>query len=261
MGLRAMSMCGCKRHRPRIRVIASEFGGGPRRGDTRIVVIVFGYGQEKIVSVFAEVLGKTVRLRSCFAEVAGTDHDFVIGIPADGAASDIINRDRSLVVAINAHSIGLGMPPDVFLSEYCDYEFLYTEAPFFRRDLSRFISHILGQINHHETLMAKPRTYFISTTFPDVHAALPNIDILTVGSDAVEIRVDLLKEPLSEGGFSEVPSLSYIGEQVMLLSTEDRATHHLYHEVYQGEMAGSPWTTRNCFTDICIAPFSGVSNT
>ena len=198
-------------------VTTSEFGGGPRRGDTRIVVIVFGYGQEKIVSVFAEVLGKTVRLRSCFAEVVGTDHDFVIGIPADGAASDIMSRDRSLVIAINAHSIGLGMPPDVFLSEYCDYEFLYTEAPFFRRDLSRFISHIMGQINHHETLMAKPRTYFISTTFPDVHAALPNIDILTVGSDAVEIRVDLLKEPLSEGGFSEVPSLSYIGEQVMLL--------------------------------------------
>ncbi|KAK4199389.1 type I 3-dehydroquinase-domain-containing protein [Triangularia verruculosa] len=109
------------------------------------------------------------------------------------------------------------MPPDVYLSAQTDYEWLYTKAPFFRRDLARFISHTLGQLSHHETLMAKPRTYFISTTFPDVHAALPNIDILTVGSDAVEIRVDLLKEPLDNGQFSDIPSLSYVGEQLMLL--------------------------------------------
>ncbi|OBT56545.1 hypothetical protein VE04_03236 [Pseudogymnoascus sp. 24MN13] len=52
---------------------------------------------------------------------------------------------------------------------------------------------------------------------PRVRTALPNLDILTVGSDAVELRVDLLKEPLSDGTFSSVPSISYVGEQVMLL--------------------------------------------
>lgn len=35
----------------------------------------------------------------------------------------------------------------------------------------------------------------MSTTFMDFCAALPNLDILTVGSDAIEIRVDLLREP------------------------------------------------------------------
>ena len=65
--------------------------------------------------------------------------------------------------------------------------------------------------------MSKPRTYFLSMTFPDVRAALSNIDILTVGADAVELRVDLLKEPLNDGTFAQVPSLSYVGEQVMLL--------------------------------------------
>jgi 3-dehydroquinate dehydratase-1 len=109
------------------------------------------------------------------------------------------------------------MPPDLDLSAECDYEFLYTEAPFFRRDLSRFIAFTLGQISHHEALMAKPRTYLISTTFPDVRTALSNLDILSVGSDVVEIRVDLLKEPLTDGTYSSVPSLSYVGEQVMLL--------------------------------------------
>ncbi|KAK5663025.1 hypothetical protein OQA88_6440 [Cercophora sp. LCS_1] len=190
---------------------------GPRNGDQRIVVIMYGHGQEKIVGVFAEVLGKPYRLGGGFKDVAREDRELVVGISASVAQTDIATRDKSVVIAINAHCTNLGMPPDVFLSAHCDFEFLYTEAPFFRRDLARFISHTLGQIDHHETLMAKPRTFFISTTFPDVRAALPNIDILTVGSDAVEIRVDLLKEPLGDGAFSPIPSLSYVGEQVMLL--------------------------------------------
>ncbi|KXH35399.1 3-dehydroquinate dehydratase [Colletotrichum salicis] len=195
----------------------TRFGSAPQRGDTRIVVILYGTGQDKIVSVFADVLGKPFVIRSAFQEVSVADQGLVVGIPAELAAKDISSRNRELVVAINAHCVNLGMPPDVFLSAQCDYEFLYTEAPFFRRDLSRFISFTLGQICHHETLMQKPRTYFISTTFPDVSAALPNIDILTVGADAVEIRVDLLKEPLGDGTYSAIPSLSYVGQQLMLL--------------------------------------------
>ncbi|KAM3086940.1 hypothetical protein ACMFMG_001057 [Clarireedia jacksonii] len=186
-------------------------------GDTRIVVIVYGQGQEKIVSIFADVLGKPHRTAPSFSSVRDEDYGTVIGIAGHDAKADIESRNKSLMVAINAHCVGLGMPPDLDLSASCDYEFLYTETPFFRRDLSRFIAFILGQISHHEALITKPRTYFISTTFPDVRTALSNLDILSVGSDAVEIRVDLLKEPLPDGGFNSVPSLSYVGEQVMLL--------------------------------------------
>ena len=195
----------------------AKFGSGPQRGDTRIVTIMYGQGQENIVSVFAEVLGQSFRLGGGFAQVAPTDHGSVVGIPASRASADLASRNRELVVVINAHCVDLGMPPDSHLSSNCDYEFLYTATPFFRRDLARFISFTLGQINHHETLMAKSRTFMLSTTFPDVRAALPNIDILTVGADAVELRVDLLREPLATGGFAAVPSLSYVGEQVMLL--------------------------------------------
>ncbi|CZR60681.1 related to PENTAFUNCTIONAL AROM POLYPEPTIDE [Phialocephala subalpina] len=186
-------------------------------GDTRIVVIIYGQGQEKIVSVFADVLGKPYRLAASFSQVGSEDHGTVIGIHTSDAKADIGARNRMLMVAINAHCVNLGMPPDVDLSTASDYEFLYTEQPFFRRDLSRFIAFTLGQISHHEALITKPRTYFISTTFPDVRTALSNLDILSVGSDAVEIRVDLLKEPLPDGTYSSVPSLSYVGEQVMLL--------------------------------------------
>jgi len=193
------------------------FGSKPQGGDMRTVIIIYGHGQDKIVAVFAEVLGKPYRLGGSFKDVTPRDKEVVVGVPSSVASTDISFRDRTQVVAINAHCTGLGMPPDAYLSAQCDYEFLYTETPFFRRDLARFISHTLGQINHHETLMAKLRTYFISTTFPDVRAALPNIDILTVGADAVEIRVDLLREPLKDGSFAAIPSLSYVGEQVMIL--------------------------------------------
>lgn len=194
------------------------FGGGaPQGGDRRIVVIVFGLGQEQIVSVFADVLGKPFKISRGFKHVTSGDRGYVIGLRAADAKQDVDSRPRDLVVAINAHSVKLGMPPDAQLSTSCDYEFLYTESSFPRRVLSRFISFTLGQISHHKELMAKPRTYIISTTFPDVRAALPNIDILTVGADAVEIRVDLLREPLGNGNYSDVPSLSYVGEQVMLL--------------------------------------------
>lgn len=186
-------------------------------GDNRIVVIIYGQGQEKIVAVFAEVLGKPYRLAQSFSDVGVEDHGTVIGIAVSDAKADIGSRNTVLIVAINAHCVNLGMPPDVDLSAASDYEFLYTESPFFRRDLARFIAFTLGQISHHEALITKPRTYFISTTFPDVRTALSNLDILSVGSDAVEIRVDLLKEPLPDGSFSSVPSLSYVGEQVMLL--------------------------------------------
>jgi 3-dehydroquinate dehydratase-1 len=186
-------------------------------GDTRIVVIVYGKDQENIVSVFADVLGKPLRLAPRFSSVKEEDRGTVIGISDIDAKTDIGQRSRDLCVAINAHCVNLGMPPDLTLSAQCDYEFLYTNTPFFRRDLSRFIAFTLGQISPHEALIKKPRTYFISTTFPDVRTALSNLDILSVGSDAVEIRVDLLKEPLQDGSYSAVPSLSYVGEQVMLL--------------------------------------------
>lgn len=195
----------------------SSFGATPATGDTRIVVIVFGHAQDRIVSVFAEVLGAPFRIRGGFSQVTADDRGFVVGIAASQAKDDVAARNQELMVAINAHCVNLGMPPDLHLSAQCDYEFLYTESHFIRRDLARFTSFTLGQISHHAALMAKPRTFFISTTFPDVHAALPNIDILTVGADAVEIRVDLLQEPLGDGSFSEIPSLSYVGEQVMLL--------------------------------------------
>ncbi|RJE23546.1 pentafunctional arom polypeptide [Aspergillus sclerotialis] len=183
----------------------------------RTIVIVYGSGKETIVQVVAEVLGKPWTTEtSLTALVRGTDA-VVVGVLAQDLSRDLEGCDKSSLMLINTYCVDDGSAPDENLTDICHYEFLYSHSPFFRRDLTRFLSLILGQTRPHKDLKTKKRTNFISTTFPDVHAALPNLDILSVGSDAVEIRVDLLVDPSLEDAASSVPSLKYVGRQLMLL--------------------------------------------
>lgn len=191
------------------------------------IVIIYGAGQENILQVVAEVLGKAwTTVTSLPSLMLGGSDAVVVGIEAgdaeksleaDSGYSSSSSSGPSSCILINTHCVDDNSAPPEKLTARCDYEFLYSQSPFFRRDLTRFLALILGQIKPHEELSKKKRTNFISTTFPDVRTALPNLDILSVGSDAVELRVDLLKEPTSDGSFSSVPSLKYVGEQVMLL--------------------------------------------
>ncbi|KAI9815131.1 MAG: hypothetical protein M1827_002974 [Pycnora praestabilis] len=192
-------------------------GGAAAIGDKRAVTLIVQDQQQHITQIVADILGKPWRLVQTYPLAEERDTEIVTGIVDNAARDSLKDRDRSLAVLINTHCVHNDSTPDEYLSRECDYEFLYSQTPFFRRDLARFLSIILGQVDHHENLIKKTRTTFISTTFPDVTTALPNLDILSVGSDAVELRVDLLKEPRSDGTFNPVPSLKYVGEQVMLL--------------------------------------------
>ncbi|GAB1204545.1 hypothetical protein APSETT445_003201 [Aspergillus pseudonomiae] len=185
---------------------------------SRAVAIVYGPNQDTIVQVVAEILGKPWTTESSLSTLGRGSHAVVTGILADHLGRALEGCEKPAGILINTHCVDDGSFPDESLTDRCDYEFLYSlRSPFFRRDLTRFLSLILGQTRPHEDLKTKSRTNFISTTFPDVHAALPNLDILSVGSDAVEIRVDLLVEPSSVGISNRVPSLRYVGQQLMLL--------------------------------------------
>ncbi|KAJ5502118.1 Aldolase-type TIM barrel [Penicillium fimorum] len=182
------------------------------------VVIIYGQNQDHIVQLVAEVLGKPWTTEASLGILAQANDAVVAGILARDLERSLQGCERSSLVLVNTYCVEDGSAPEDSLTERCDYEFLYSRSPFLRRDLSRFLSLILGQTRPHDDLRTKTRTNFISTTFPDVHAALPNLDILSVGSDAVEIRVDLLVEPAPEGStIPPVPSLKYVGQQLMLL--------------------------------------------
>ena len=183
--------------------------------DCRTVVIITDGPNEAILRMIADVIGKPWRKATSFSDI-GEEETAIVGIEADRARPGLQSHSDQMIV-INTHCLDKKTFPDPSLTDACDYEFLYLESPYFRRDLTRFLTHVLGQTEFHEQLIKKGRTNLISTTFPDVRTALSNLDILTVGADAVELRVDLLKEAHADGTFSSIPSLRYVGEQVMLL--------------------------------------------
>ncbi|KAL4870698.1 type I 3-dehydroquinase-domain-containing protein [Aspergillus spectabilis] len=185
---------------------------------SRTVVTVYGPGQDTIVQVVADILGKPWTTETSLSAFGRGSNAVVVGVQATDLAGSLEGCDKSGCMLVNLHCVDDGSFPEDALTELCDYEFLYSvRTPFLRRDLTRFLSLILGQTRPHEDLKTKGRTNFISTTFPDVHAALPNLDILSVGSDAVELRVDLLVDPVPQDPPSPVPSLRYVGQQLMLL--------------------------------------------
>jgi 3-dehydroquinate dehydratase-1 len=185
-------------------------------GDRPTLLILHNEGEEDIIAIIADVLGQEWAPAASVQEVKTGPLSTIYGLSNTLDVSQLDTLDRSRLL-INTHRVDGGHELNEALTDRCDYEYLYTRSTFFRRDVSRFLSFILGQIGPHRDLTKKARTTLISTTFPDVHAALPNLDILSVGADAIEIRVDLLEEPLSDGTVSKVPSLKYVGEQLMVL--------------------------------------------
>ncbi|TID15517.1 3-dehydroquinate dehydratase type I [Venturia nashicola] len=185
-------------------------------GDKPALLIFYEDGQDDILGVAADVLGQDWNIARSRRQADRESLSTIVGVSATNVGEEWYEKDRSRTL-VYFHCVDSEHPLDDSLSSLCDYEYLYTRSTFYRRDVARYLSFICGQINPHRDLARKARTTLISTTFPDVRAALPNLEILSVGADAVELRVDLLKEPLSDGSYAAVPSLKYVGEQLMLL--------------------------------------------
>lgn len=80
-----------------------------------------------------------------------------------------------------------------------------------RDDFARFLSLISGQSTHFDEFRKKQHTFFVSLTMPDISAAAEVLPLVAVGSDAVEIRVDLLEDPNSHDG---IPTLDFLSVQI-----------------------------------------------
>ncbi|OCH92448.1 aromatic amino acid family biosynthesis-like protein [Obba rivulosa] len=91
-----------------------------------------------------------------------------------------------------------------------------------RDEVARFFNHVTGQQpNLAPNVTADSRSYFLSLTYPDITPALPHIDKLTAGVDAIELRVDLLRSPkdLDELG-AYVPSAAHVTDQIAALRSK-----------------------------------------
>ena len=74
-------------------------------------------------------------------------------------------------------------------------------------DFRQFILAMRGESHHLDHVITKPHSFFVSLTVPDVSDALESVPSMVVGSDAVELRVDLLQDQ----------SLQSVERQVSLL--------------------------------------------
>ncbi|KZF25212.1 Pentafunctional AroM protein [Xylona heveae TC161] len=81
-------------------------------------------------------------------------------------------------------------------------------------DFSSFLKVVTGKRKCLENLNTKERSFFVSLTIPDIRLEIDLLREIVVGSDAIELRVDLLKDPNSP---SQIPSLDYVIEQLALL--------------------------------------------
>lgn len=82
------------------------------------------------------------------------------------------------------------------------------------KDLQQFLETIIGQRRPLDIIRKKKHSFFVSLTVPDVSKALHLIPEVVVGSDAVELRVDLL-EDLEKP--NEPPSPEFVATQLALL--------------------------------------------
>lgn len=97
--------------------------------------------------------------------------------------------------------------------ECSNYEYLghihNEEVDAASKDFQHLLLNMAGRDNSFEQFKNKPNSYFISLTCQDVNQILQKLPHLAVGTDAIELRVDLLREP-----GSEIVSIDYVRHQL-----------------------------------------------
>lgn len=81
-------------------------------------------------------------------------------------------------------------------------------------DFSRFLALISGKGAALETIQQKKQSFFVCLAVPSVQPLMNDLLEIVVGSDAVELRVDMLEDPTATDG---IATAEYLIDQVALL--------------------------------------------
>lgn len=81
-------------------------------------------------------------------------------------------------------------------------------------DFDRFLQMVTGKYDSLDEMKRKEQSFFVALTYPDLRPYLHTLPEVAFGSDAVELRVDLLKDPFAD---DEIPSVDYVTSQLSLL--------------------------------------------
>ena len=101
-----------------------------------------------------------------------------------------------------------------FYEECSNYEYFSRQKSLIEgsKDFAHLLRSITGQEDQLGKLKAKARSFFLAITVGDVSQIADKLAELVVGSDALELRVDLLKDPSNQ-----LPSVDFVGKQLSLI--------------------------------------------
>lgn len=86
-------------------------------------------------------------------------------------------------------------------------------------DFQRFLETMTGRSGALQKIQQRGESFFVGLTSPTISSLLPILPEVTVGSDAIELRVDLLVDPASKDG---LPGPLFLQEQIALLRSSSR---------------------------------------
>ncbi|CAI7641958.1 unnamed protein product [Penicillium pancosmium] len=89
-----------------------------------------------------------------------------------------------------------------------------TELALASEDFQRFMRVVTGRQDNLSIIKKKKHSFFASLTLPDLRQCGDILSEACIGSDAVELRVDLLKDPTSD---NDIPSVDFVAEQMSFL--------------------------------------------
>lgn len=100
-------------------------------------------------------------------------------------------------------------------------------------DFARFLSLITGRNSALEDLKRKKQSFFVCLTAPQINVLSDKLEHVVVGSDAVEVRVDLLEDPNAENG---IPTADFLIDQITLLRS--KVSHPLIFTIRSKSQGG-----------------------
>ena len=135
-----------------------------------------------------------------------------------------VHRDVEAIVAyLNSDKTRPALPDDPhtlwrrrkpFYAECSNYEYFSRQKSLIAgsQDFAHLLRSITGQENPLHKLKEKERSFFLSVTVGNVSELADKLSEMVVGSDALELRVDLLKDPKNT-----LPSSEFVGQQLSTL--------------------------------------------